>query len=57
MRFVDVIRIDFLKQFFLKAWKGATHPMGWLGCPGVVQAYCPGTEPKFRPGRLSAGLN
>ena len=51
MLFVDDSSMNFL-YFFLKTCKGATYPMGWLRCTGVVQIYLPVTEPKFRPGRV-----
>ena len=44
-------------NFFLKVCKGATYPMGWFRCPGMVLTYWTGNEPKARSGCLFAGLN
>ena len=52
---MDENNIKFLNIFSPNACKGATYPMGWLRCPWLLQAYSPGTEPKFRLGRPFLG--
>ena len=48
--------INILLVFLPEGLERDDLPMGWLRCPGVVQAYSPGTDPKFRYGGLNFGI-
>ena len=48
MLFVDESSMNFL-YFFLKAFKGATYPMGWLRYPRWFRHAVPAQSPNSGP--------
>ena len=60
MHLADESSMNFLQMIFPEDLQRGDLSQGVVKmshCPWVVQAYCPGTEPKFRPGWLFAGLD